>query len=217
MFPLLSPTRTIEQVLGAQVDSPSIRVFRRTCNVARQLPADLLVRCRNMNQRFLGDSFDLVKRFFCNSLVTLGYEVVIDPMFTDKWNDEETTFYKLVGARPAATAPIGSHLRALFIDPDTGIRKTEGRQHVSFDRMVAELQNHALVFAFDQAFSYKANPESVMREKLAAIRDRGCHGFYYNSHARFLFVSREAENLNVLTRSLCELGLPESRLLQVGT
>jgi hypothetical protein len=169
-----------------------------------------------MNQKFLGDSYDLVKRFFCIALATLGYEVVIDPMFTGEWIGKEETLYRLIGARPLGDSP-NSRLTALFIDPDTGVRKMAGKRHVSFDRMVAELQNHALVFVFDQSFSYQAKPEVVMREKLVAIRNRGCHGFYYDSHARFLFVSRGTENLNMLVRRLCELGIPDSRLRQVNT
>jgi len=174
------------------------------------------VRCPNMKQKYLGDSYDLVKRFFCIALATLGYEVVIDPMFTGEWNGKEETFYRLIGARPLGDSP-NSRRTALFIDPDTGVREVAGKRHVSFDRIVAELQNHALVFVFDQSFSYQAKPEVVMCEKLAAIRNRGCHGFYYDSHARFLFVSRGTENLNMLVRRLSELGIPHSRLLQGNT
>jgi hypothetical protein len=170
-----------------------------------------------MNPKHVGDSYDLVKRFFCSALATLGYEVVIDPMLTGEWNGKEETFYKLIGARPAATPPIISRRTALFIDPDTGVRERGGKQHVAFDHIVAETQRYALVFVFDQSFFRQYEPESVMREKLAAIRDRGCQGFYYNSHAKFLFISRKAENLNMLARKLCELGLPDSRLLQVST
>jgi hypothetical protein len=169
-----------------------------------------------MNPKYLGDSYDIVKRFFCSALATLGYEVVIDPMFTGKWNGKEETYYRLIGARPLGKS-LNSRLTALFMDPDTGVREMAGKRHVSFDRMVAELQNHKLVFVFDQSFSYQGKPEVVMREKLAAIRSRGCHAFYYDSHARFLFLSREAKNLNILLRRLRELGIPDSRLRQVST
>ena len=100
-----------------------------------------------MNPKYLGDSYDLVKRFFCIALATLGYEVLIDAMFTGEWNGEEETFYRLIGARPLGNSP-KSRFTALFIDPDTGVREEAGERHVSFDRIVAELQNHALVFVF---------------------------------------------------------------------
>ena len=51
-----------------------------------------------MNPDFLGDSYDLVKRFFCHELTALGYVVVIDPMFTGTWNEREQDFYRLIGA-----------------------------------------------------------------------------------------------------------------------
>jgi len=38
----------MEQELDSKVDSPSIRVFKRTCYAARQLAADLLVRAQNL-------------------------------------------------------------------------------------------------------------------------------------------------------------------------
>jgi hypothetical protein len=122
---------------------------------------------------------------------------------------------KLIGARPATTTPISSRHTALFLDPDTGIRERAEKQYVTFDRIVAELQKYSLVFAFDQAFNFQTNRLVVIREKLAAIRNRDYHGFYYDSHAKFLFVSRETENLKVFTRKLLELGLPESRWFQV--
>jgi hypothetical protein len=169
-----------------------------------------------MNPKFFGDSFDLVKRFFCDTLSTLGYEVIIDPMFTGDWNGKEASFYKLIGAKPSGTVTIASRPSALFIDPDIGVYKSEkGEKHVSYDRMVAELQNHSLVFAFDQSFSRGAKSVSpVLEKKLAAIRERGCHGFYYVSHARFLFISRKSENLIVLEKRLHELGLPQSRFVR---
>jgi len=42
-----------------------------------------------VNTKYLGDSYDLVKRFFCRELKNLGYQVVADPMFTGSWTDEE--------------------------------------------------------------------------------------------------------------------------------
>ncbi len=167
-----------------------------------------------MNPKDLGDSYDLVKRFFCSALAALGYEVVVDPMFTGEWNGHEETYYRLIGARPLRKSTT-SRPTALFVDPDTGVRKAAGKRYVSFDRMVAELQNHELVFVFDQSFPYQGQPQVVMRmrEKLSAISSRGYHGFYYDSHARFLFRSRKAENLNMLVGRLRELGIPDSRLL----
>ena len=49
-----------------------------------------------MNPSFIGDSYDLVKRFFCFELRALGYKVVVDPMFTGEWKGRECDFFSLL-------------------------------------------------------------------------------------------------------------------------
>ena len=46
---------------------------------------------------FLGDSYDLVKRFFILALQALGYAVAIDPMVTGDWMGGEQDFHRLLG------------------------------------------------------------------------------------------------------------------------
>ena len=172
-----------------------------------------------MNPQYLGDSYDLVKRFFCGELASLGYVVAIDPMLTGAWNGIQHEFYRFVGVNPEASKQIqaSSTRHALFLDPDTGVRERGGTRHVSYDRLVQEASNFELVFSFDQSFSRQANPESLMREKLAAIHQRGCHAMYYDSHARFLFAASQKASLHQLRGHLVSLGLPASRLLENGT
>jgi hypothetical protein len=62
-----------------------------------------------MNPSFFGDSYDLVKRFFCVQLAALGYEVVVDPMFTGEWRELDHQFFRLIGARPLDEASRGFH------------------------------------------------------------------------------------------------------------
>lgn len=165
-----------------------------------------------MNPAYFGDSYDLVKRFFCSELSRLGYSVVVDPMLTGTWSANETEFYRLIGAEPASRQKPMSQRAALFIDPDTGINSKGGKQHASFDRLVRESANYELVFAFDQSFSRQAKATDVMGEKLSALKARGRHGMYYDSHARFVFVASERPVLHELQLHLVSLGLPESRL-----
>ena len=171
-----------------------------------------------MNPDFFGDSFDLVKRFFCQELVKLGYTVSVDPMFTGDWKGREQDFFRLICAQPELSTNESRHT-ALFIDPDTGVRKNSGRQHVSFDRLLKEASSNALVFSFDQSFSRQAKPADLvmLRSKLAAIEAQGCYGMYYNSHARFLFVSSQQVRLYELRDHLVSLGLPSERLLDSAT
>lgn len=105
---------------------------------------------------------------------------------------------------------------ALFLDPDTGVNKKGSRRHVSYERVVSEAQKHKIVFAFDQGFSRGTAPEPQIQEKLGAIAALGCSAIYYDSHARFLFVSRECAELPRLRSELVSHGLPSSRFVEAA-
>ena len=166
-----------------------------------------------MNPAYLGDSYDLVKRFFCFELSRLGYTVSVDPMLTGDWNTNVCEFYRLIGAEPLDSNRPMSAKAALFLDPDTGINSKGGKQHASFDCLALKCKSYELVFAFDQSFSRQVKPKDVIREKLIELREKGCHGMYYDSHARFVFVANKRDVLNELRNHLVALGLPQSRLL----
>lgn len=170
-----------------------------------------------MNPKYFGDSYDLVKRFFCGELSTLGYSVTVNPMLTGNWNGAEEEFYKLIGTSPSVTLKKDEGRTALFLDPDTGVHKKASKKHVSLQQLSQAASSHALVFTFDQSFSRQAKPRAAMDEKLTTMRENGCHGMYYDSHARFLFVATQAQPLHELREHLVFLGLPGSRLLSSGT
>jgi hypothetical protein len=169
-----------------------------------------------MHPDFLGDSFDIVKRFFCETLRSLGYTVYIDPLFTGDWSGQETTFYRFLGVEPYAGAKHASALTALFLDPDIGVNEKGSTSHVSYDRLVAEAKNYSLVFAFDQAFSRAGDVGPKLQTKLNALAERGCAALYYASHAHFLFVSHERDQLQRLRTELVSLGLPASRFVEAA-
>lgn len=170
-----------------------------------------------MNPAYFGDSYDIVKRFFCQELSSLGYVVAIDPMLTGDWGGTERDFYRLVGVEPLAEHRSHSSRRALFLDPDTGINVKAGTQHLSFDRLAHEAAKFDLAFSFDQSFSRGAKALTTMREKIAALQDRGCQAMYYDSHARFLFATTKRHRLYELRDHLVALGLPASRLYEGDT
>ncbi len=169
-----------------------------------------------MNTKYLGDSYDLVKRFFARELGNLGYQVAADPMFTGSWSDEERIqFFKLVHASPENNrAPSRT---ALFLDPDTGIHERSSRQHVSYARIADETDRYQLVFSFDQSFSRQEAPAAVVQRKIQAMKALGCSAMYYDSHARFLFASRVDNIIMELREHLMSVGLPGSRLVGAGT
>jgi hypothetical protein len=166
-----------------------------------------------MNPAYVGDSYDLVKRFFSQELGVLGYEVLVEPLFTGEWSDLEASFFRLIGAKHIRDPLTPNARRALLIDPDTGINAKGGAKHVSFNRIAKAAQEYDLVFVFDQSFSRQQAPRTVMAEKLAELTKIGLHAMYYDSHARFAFASRNGAAVDELHRHLLGIGLPESRLI----
>ena len=163
-----------------------------------------------MNPKYFGDSYDIVKRFFCAQLSELGYYLVIDPMLTGPWSDNEASFYQFIGADPSRAEGPNT---AIFFDPDTGVSHRATTQHLSLERLAQATQRHGLAFSFDQSFSRQHSPADVMQKKLIALHALGAFGMYYDSHARFLFAASSPEPLSRLKNHLAALGLPESRLL----
>jgi hypothetical protein len=166
-----------------------------------------------MNPLYVGDSYDLVKRFFGQELGKLGYEVAVDPRFTGEWSGREASFFRLIGARHVQDLVTPNARRALLIDPDTGINAAGGPKHVSFDQIRKAADEHEMVFVFDQSFSRQHDPAEVMFTKLAELSRTGLHAMYYDSHAHFAFASKDGSAINELHRHLVSTGLPESRLV----
>jgi len=166
-----------------------------------------------MNPQWFGDSFDIVKRFFIANLRETGYQVFVDPMLTGEWNGLENKFYDFLGAAPLESLATSSGRTALFLDPDTGIAPKPTKQHVTVRMIVNYLQEHEIVFSFDQSFSRGGKALEQMGKKLSLLKKEGAAGFYYDSHARFLFSAKSPEVLANLKRHLVTAGLPEKRLI----
>lgn len=166
-----------------------------------------------MNPKYFGDSYDIVKRFFCAELNTLGYTIIVEPMFTGEWNGKENMFLKFIGASLTSS----HRLTALFIDPDTGVNRKPSNQHISLIQLKEAASKYELVFSFDQSFSRQHDAKVIMTEKLNFLREQGCHAMYYDSHARFLFVATKELTLKEFQFHLESLGLPRSRFFEIGT
>jgi hypothetical protein len=170
-----------------------------------------------MNPAYFGDSYDIVKRFFCSELRALGYSVAVVPMLTGTWGSSEAKFYRFIGAEPLANLALNSQPVALLFDPDTGVHHKATRRHLSIQQLAAAAQTHELVFSFDQSFSRQHKPAVAMQGKLAALNLQECHGMYYDSHARFLFAATEVCRIAELRDHLISLGMPPTRLLTSGS
>jgi len=165
-----------------------------------------------MHPIFLGDSYDIVKRFFSGVLRSLGYAVYVDPMLSGSWGKSEKTFYRFLGVEHVRVSCETGEKRALFVDPDTGVSGRATDKHVSFAQLAQHCHDFQLVFAFDQSFSRARNPKEQMQSKLTQLSALGCSGCYYDSHARFIFISRELQMLTELRKALVDMGLPKTRL-----
>jgi hypothetical protein len=164
-----------------------------------------------MKPHYLGDSYDIVKRYFCEALRLLGYSVYADLLPTGNWNGAEQLLYRFIGARPHTEAPEAPS--ALFLDPDTGVARKAGSKHVSFERVAVECASYEIVFAFDQSCSRGSAARPQIDSKLRALAELSCVGMYYDSHARFLFASRNSAPLERFAHLLIAQGLPGSRLV----
>lgn len=167
-----------------------------------------------MNERWFGDSYDIVKRFFVGVVTANGYTVYADPMFTGRG---ERAFLRFI---QAATHADGASLKnsALFMDPDTGVSVHDGasKRHTNVTALVEKLSEHDLVFVFDQAFSRALPARPQLFRKLRKLQALGAHAFYYDSHARFLFCTRTLARLTSLRRAIVKTGLPENRVVSLG-
>jgi hypothetical protein len=166
-----------------------------------------------MNPQWFGDSYDIVKRYFCERLAALGYAIYVEPMLTGEWGAVEADYYRFLGVRHSEECRSPNTHSALLIDPDTGISKRPSARHVSPEQIVQRLEAHGIVFVFDQSFSRGCGAEAQIQEKLRKIESLGAFGFYYDSHAKFLFASRSQTQLTTLMDDLRQCGIPLARLI----
>lgn len=168
-----------------------------------------------MNPMYLGDSYDIVKRFFCEVARSLGYTVYIDPMYTGNWTrSQSSSFLSFVGARPLESA-VPTPLAALFIDPDIGIRDRPSPKHITFETIVARCGQFPLVLVFDQSFSRGPSVRDRLVRKLSSLRALGVRGVYFDSHARFLICGSKPAPVMRFQKALLDTGLPATRFVGI--
>jgi hypothetical protein len=166
-----------------------------------------------LNPKWFGDSYDIVKKFFVNVLKDIGYEVYIEPMFTGDWNGGEQKFINFIVAEPVEDIILPAQKSALFIDPDTGIGKKATSKHVTIDSLIRKLEKYEILLVFDQSFSRSKSSEEQMKKKLSTLNKLGGNGFYYDSHTKFLFASKNLNAINTIRKKLLQIGIPSTRLI----
>jgi len=166
-----------------------------------------------MNPAYLGDSYDVVKRFLCGIARSLGYSMYIDPMFTGEWtSSRRTSFFRFIGARPMPAKGYTTPA-ALLIDPDKGLRAQPGPAHTTFSEVARRCHQYDLVIVFDQSFARGPKILDDLGSKLLSLRQLGVRGLYYDSHARFLICSKGPGPPMRFRKTLIEAGLPADRFV----
>jgi hypothetical protein len=187
-----------------------------------------------MRMRYFGDSYDIVKQSLLRWLRGFG-DWSAHPMFTEPVSDAGVAaFEKLLAVtvvsrevltvdtdRLAYLAPASSCAH-LFLDPDTGLRMRPTRgvrapEYLFASELVrlAEKRPASLTVVFDQ--SVRRGSERLHLEgKLRELRHHDVYGFAYVSHACFLVVGMDRQQVEVArSRIIAESRLPDHRFLPV--
>lgn len=190
-----------------------------------------------MQLRFLGDSFDIVKKCLLGWLESCGPWSAL-PMFTEQVSPKQVqAFERLIGVPLISPEVLSADTdRAkyfacardcrshLFIDPDTGLRLKVKRGkdaplYLFGPELVAiaSARPERLTLVFDKSVA-RGREEEQLRAKLKTLSSEGIHGVAYVSHACFLLVGRNSALVDRATQALLEESkLPEERFVKTET
>jgi hypothetical protein len=170
-----------------------------------------------MNKKHLGDSYDLVKRFFYQELDPIA-RLYAHPEFVPLEIRDPYTKVTRLPILPE-TGPDGRF--GIVLDPDTGVRLPDNtvhrvsRRHVTL-QFIVELntkRHPEYVICFDQSHhrKHEHSREDQRKAKMEFLRTHGIPSFYYVSHAPFLFTSHKSETLRSILDRLISAGIPGCR------
>ena len=170
-----------------------------------------------LKRQYLGDSYDILKRFWADSLGQIA-PLFAHPKFVP---EEIRDDYKLITNIPILV-PGQNESIGILLDPHTGIPlPSENKSAVSSSHaplaFIVELNNllqPKYVICFDQTYhrSHQLSRNDQLELKRAFLERNGLFSFYYLSHAPFLFISENLAILEMIRDRLRCLGIPESRL-----
>ncbi len=169
-----------------------------------------------MHEQYLGDSFDILKRFWVDLLSPVA-PMLAHPRFIPA--DLRPRFTQLTGAEIYDPSNAMTSVYSLLLDPHTGIPLPDAvNQNVRISHapidFVATLFNDpqlAFVACYDQTAKRQAgNPRTDQLDaKRSQLLTHRVASFYYVSHAPFLFASRTVGTLNVIRQRMIDAGIPE--------
>lgn len=177
-----------------------------------------------MREIYLGDSYDIVKRFWADALKSLA-PLYSHSRFVPIGIRQRYTTLTSIPILDSDTLP-GSHF-SLLLDPDVGIplssegcgRPSNSHAPLSFIAQLNEQLSPMCMICFDQSYHrrHELTREAQRETKRLVLKERGVWSFYYVSHAPFLFMAGSPDNLVKVFQQLVSVGIPRSRLEpQVG-
>lgn len=177
-------------------------------------------RRRNVRGIYLGDSYDLVKRFWAESLRPLA-PLYSHPRFVPagiRARYTAVTSIPVLDTDNLPREPFG-----LLLDPHTGIpmpseslaEPTASHAPLPFIVQIHERLRPAYMICFDQSYHrhHELSRPEQLEKKREFLRGQGINSFYYDSHAPFLFMARAAQTLTAARSRLVSLGVPEERFV----
>jgi hypothetical protein len=168
-----------------------------------------------MDKKFLGDSYDLVKRFWAENLSSIAPIYADDRFVPKEIRSDYTQMTRIPFFHDSVTHPF-----AIFLDPCTGIpritssvrKPTKMYAPIPFIIEVFEKHHPEFLVCFDQSFGFNESKEICMEEKRTVLISKGLCAFYYTSHANFLFASESPGIIDSIKKQLLSLGFPDQRL-----
>lgn len=169
-----------------------------------------------MKRSYLGDSYDVLKRLW-QELLADWAPLYATPTFIPIDLRQEFTQLTRIPMLPDDPPSIYSILN----DPDIGIRlpgednQEEGYTHISIKTIIDQLRDNGAqcVITYDQS-NYRnigMKLDEQRKVKMRRIVSKGFHGFYYVSHAPFLFAVPNTDALSQIQIILKNAGIPGKR------
>lgn len=171
-----------------------------------------------MRDLYLGDSYDLVKRFWAENLRSVA-PLYAHPRFVPTGIRLQYTSVTSVPILVPDELPQGPF--GLLRDPHTGIplptefsrKATASHAPLSFIVEINQQLRPTYMICFDQSYHRRhelSRPEQMERKR-GFLQGQGIRSFYYDSHAPFFFMAEESENLATVRNRLVSLGVPQNR------
>lgn len=169
-----------------------------------------------MHEQYLGDSFDILKRFWVD-LLSPAAPMLAHSRFIPA--DLQPRYTQLTGATIYDPTNTMTSAYSLLLDPHTGIplpdaanqRLRVSHAPIDFIASLFDDPNLSFIACYDQTARRQADLSLVyqLNAKRTQLLTHDIPSFYYVSHAPFLFASRSADTLNSIRQRMLDAGIPE--------